>query len=369
MTRPKFKLNPAYVIAAALMLVIIFWFAINSGEKANDPAPAPRQTENKLPSVIVERITAQPHNSYIVMHGRTEAVREVSVKAETAGLVVSTPVKEGSYVKAGTLLCRQDEDARGAVLDQAKAALRSRELEYAAAQTLVEKGYRSSTQAASALAALDGARASVKQAEIELSNVQMRAPFSGIFERQIAEIGEYLGPGQACGLLVDLDPMLVIGSASETQVGDIKTGDAAQITLVTGQVVDGKVRFIESKANPATRTFRIEVQVPNSDNALRAGVTASIRLLRGEVMAHLIPSGILSLDEQGTIGVRYLDALNTVRFAAVTTVDDTPRGLWVTGLPESVNLITTGQDYVAIGTKVRTQYDQASDAQGAQSGY
>ena len=200
------------------------------------------------------------------------------------------------------------------------------------------------------------------QAQIEIDNVNMRAPFSGIFERQIAEIGDYLAPGQPCGLLVDLDPLIIAGDATEKQVGLLKRGQQAEITLATGETVSGKIRLIESKANTATRTFRIEIAVPNKGRKLRAGVSATnIKLTAGQTQAHLIPANVMTLDDAGQVGVKHLDSDQIVRFSLVATIDETTNGIWVTGLPERTVLITRGQDYVLEGIEVRTQYD---DPQG-----
>ncbi|MCF6220480.1 MAG: efflux RND transporter periplasmic adaptor subunit [Robiginitomaculum sp.] len=353
------KFKTSYLVAALLMALIVLWFVIGSKKSEKDKSP-PKPTakvEETIPSVVIKQLSAELHESYMELYGRTEADREVSVKAETAGLVVKTPVREGMFIKRGTLICAQDIDARQAVLDQAKATLRSRELEYEAAERLVAKGFRSSTQAAGALAALDGAKAQVKQAQIELGNVNMRAPFSGIFEKQMAEIGDYLAPGQPCGLLVDMDPLVVIGEVTEKQIGRLAVGKSASIELATGETLSGKIRFIETRANPATRTFKIEVAVPNKDRKLRSGVTATIKLSAGQTKAHLIPASVLTLDDQGSMGVRYLDHDRKVRFSRVKTIDETSSGIWVTGLPEYTDLIIQGQDYVSEGVQVTTQFD------------
>ena len=352
------KIKRSYLIALGLLVLIALWFIIGSNKKdTSAPAVDAANLKPAVPTVEIKRIHAEQHESYMELYGRTEADREVSVKAETAGLVVRTPVREGTFIKRGTLMCAQDVDARQAVLDQANAQLRSRKLEYEAAERLVEKGFRSSTQAAGALALLDGAKAQVKQAQIELGNVKMRAPFSGIFEKQMAEIGDYLTPGQPCGLLVDLDPLVITGEVTEKQVGLLDIGKHADVQLATGESVSGEIRFIETRANPATRTFRIEIATPNGDGKLKAGVTATIKLSAGQTDAHLIPANVLTLDDGGNMGVRYLDFEQKVRFSKVATIDETAEGIWVTGLPNPVDLIVRGQDYVAEGTLVNTQYD------------
>ena len=347
------KPNGSQIIALIAIFLVAGWFGLNSLSGSNEPdVPEFVIAEDEIPSVIVEYITAKDHTRWINVYGRTEAIREVMVKAETTGLVTYTPLKEGQKIRRGQLMCRQDVDARQANLDQANALLRTRELEYNAARTLVDKGYRSETDASRALAALDGARAGVKQAEIELSNVNILAPFSGIFERQIAHIGDYLAPGQACGLLVDLDPLIIAIELTENQIGGVEIGQVADIELATGETISGTVRLIEARANPSTRTFRTEVVVPNSEFALKAGVTATVKISAGEIKAQQIPSHVITLNDDGDVGVRYIDGQNIVRFAKTETIDEDRNGIWVTGLPDQTRLIVKGQDFVSEGSEV-----------------
>ncbi len=351
------KINRSVLIALAAVLLLALWFWINSGkdEPQNEsPQPISVQT-NTVPTVVTQTITAENHAARLELFGRSEATREVTIKAETPGLVASTPIREGSHVKRGTIVCRQDMNARQANVDQAQALLKTRKLEYEAASKLVERGFASETQALTAQAALDAARAGVKQAEIELDNINLRAPFSGIYDSNIAEVGDYLAPGQPCGLLIELDPLTIAVELTETQLAQIKTGQTADIKLATGETVTGTVQYIESRANIATRTFRTEIRVPNKNGALKAGVTANVYIQSGETLAHIIPSSILGLNDDGLVGVKYVDSENIVRFAATDTVDETVDGIWVTGIPDQqVRIIIQGQDYVAPGLKVNT---------------
>ena len=348
------KINSSLIFAALAIIGIFFWFLFNSQD--NDIAPnAPISAASKqapLPTVVVQTITASLHEKYFTLYGRTEASREVSVKALTSGRVVSTPTPKGRKVAKGTLLCRQDVDARQANLAQAKAALKASEVDYNSAKVLVEKGFQSSVLLESQKAAIDGAQASVTQAEIELNNINIRAPFAGILDTQFAEVGDYLSPGQPCANIVQLSPLHVIINLTEAQLGKVKIGQSAQIKLATGQSVTGTIKFIDAKAQEATRTFRAELTVSNSDYAIRAGLTATARISAGEWEAQRIPSKILTLNEAGTLGVRYVDYDNRVVFAPVETIDEDPNGIWVTGLPERVSIIIEGQDFVANGAQV-----------------
>lgn len=349
------KPNASIVIALLAVILIGGWFWTNSNEN-NQPdtvaTPKIEKTEAALPTVVTRLITAEQHAATTKLFGRTEAAREVTIKAETPGPVVSTPIAEGRRVSKGTVICRQDVNARQANVDQAKALLKTRELEYTAARKLVERGFASETQALTAQAGLDAAKASVKQAEIELGNINLRAPFSGIYDKNLAEVGDYLAPGQPCGLLIELDPLIVAIDLTESQIGAVKPGLEAKVDMATGQSVLGKVKFIESRANPATRTFRAEIAVPNKDLSLKAGVTATVNFNSGTVTAHLIPGQILALNDRGVVGVKYLNSDNRVRFVETTTIDETSDGIWVSGLPDSVRIIIKGQDYVKPGIEV-----------------
>ena len=358
------KINRSTWIALAAILLIIVWFGLRSGNQdVLKPKPNPLSSstnEKQLPVVVTEWRNSREYPSSLELYGSSEANRDVSVKAKTAGLVVSLPIKVGQTVSPGQVICKQDIDARQAVLDQANALLKTRELEYKAAETLVQKGFSSETQAATAKAALDGAVASVKQAEIELDNVNIRAPFGGIFERKLAEIGDYISPGQACGLIVDLDPLLIVIELTESQVKKVNIGDKAIIGLATGEKVDGEIKVIDSRANASTRTCRTEIIVPNKNKSLKAGVSATVKINTGMVKAINIPSSILSLNNFGELGIRYVDNDNVVRFAITQTIDETSEGAWVTGLPDQIQIITQGQDYVAVGAKVKNSDNPGS---------
>ena len=238
--------------------------------------------------------------------------------------------------------------------------MRTIETDLNAARVLAEKGFQSATRVTAYEAQLDGARAALKQAEIEADNINIRAPFSGIWERQNAQIGDYLSPGMPCGLLVDLSPLKVNVQLTQAQIGNIKRGDQANIEFATGETRSGKVVFVEAKADSATRTFRTEIHVPNFDYVLKAGVTATVRISSGVTSAQRIPGRILTLADSGDVGVRYLDNRNIVRFAEVTTIDEDNDGMWVTGLPDDTRIIIEGQDFVSVGMEVVPEENYSS---------
>ena len=139
---------------------------------------------------------------------------------------------------------------------------------------------------------------------------------------------------------------------SEHDVGSIKAGNPASATLVTGETVQGRVRFVANRADTGTRTFRIEVELPNPNAKLRDGVSADIHIPVRNLEATKISPGILVLNDNGIVGVRTVQD-GVVRFRQVQIVSDGPDGMWVTGVPGGTTVITVGQEFVSEGARVK----------------
>jgi multidrug efflux system membrane fusion protein len=350
------RLRAQYLFIIAVVGVVALWMvfrAATGGGEASQAQAKPLPPDRAAPSVQVKVVPETPHQMDVGLRGRTEAIRTVSVKSETAGLVAATPAREGGFVRKGEVLCRLSVDARQASLDQARAMLKSRQLSKDAASKLSQQGYRSPTQVLQAQADLDTAQAQVRAAEIALEQVNIRAPFAGVFDHRDAEIGTYLSPGQPCGTMIELDPILVVGDVPETDAAQLRIGAPATAKLVSGQVLNGRVRYVAHDADPQTRTYHVEVSVPNGKLAVRSGLSADLSVSVGVGPAHFVPLSSLVLDSQGRQGVRYVAAGDQVAFAPVKVLEETPKGIWVSGLSGPVRLIVVGQSFVGDGQKVR----------------
>ncbi|ACG78337.1 efflux system protein [Phenylobacterium zucineum HLK1] len=352
------RLKPQYVFILVVIGLFTLYFVAGAlfrgGGEDRNAAQAKAVADAEAPPSVQVRVTPETVRQVdVVLRGRTEAARAVVVRSETAGVVAETPAREGSFVRKGQVLCRLAVDARQATLDQARANLRSRQLQLQAARQLAEKGYRSQTQVLETQAALDAAQAQVRQTEIALSQVNIRAPFAGVFDRRDAEIGTYLAPGQPCGTMIELNPLLVVGHVPETDATRLRVGAPATARLVDGRALSGRVRYVGQDADPQTRTYPLEVAVQNPAMDVRSGLSAELRIGAGSGAAHLVPVSALVLDADGRQGVRYVLADNRVAFAPVRVLEQTAEGMWVQGLSGNVRVITVGQSFVADGQKVR----------------
>ncbi len=356
--------------------------------------------------VVVQRSESQEIDSAVILRGRTEAARQVEVQAETQGTVISEPLRKGTFVDRGDTLCELDPGTREASLAEARARLteaesrvptaeaakaeaearlREAEINLRNARRLSEGGYSSETsvisfeaqlEAASAAvesaasglvsarAGIEAAQAAVAGAEREIEELTIHAPFAGLLETDTAELGLLMQPGSPCATVVQLDPIKLVGFAPEVDVEKIMVGAPAKGTLASGQTLTGRVSFVSRSADESTRTFRVEVSVPNEGLQIRDGQTAEILVAANGKKAHLLPQSALTLDDQGRLGVRIVATAETgavARFVPVTLLRDTVDGVWLTGLDDQTEVIVVGQEYVTDGVAVAPSHREPSE--------
>ena len=355
-------------------------------EETNEISPEIKEkkiNKQKAVSVLVQKSNEQEVTNGILLRGQTEAFKSVQVKAETSGSVISQPIRKGTFVKNGELLCELEVGTKSDVLSEAKVALalsldeldasiHQYELRVQAAErqkSLLKRGVgteaaveaaelsasSAETQSLSKRQAVANVEARINRATTELNNTKIIAPFDGLLESDTAEYGDFMQTGAPCGTLLALNPIKLIGYATETQVSKIEVNTTAGARLISGDTVSGTVSFISRSADPTTRTFLVETTVPNENYEIREGSTADIYISLAGAKGHLLPQSSLTLNSSGVLGVRI--ALNyKAKFIPINIIRDAEEGVWVTGLPNSVDVIIVGQEYVTDNSNIKVSY-------------
>ena len=359
-----------YITAIAIALVIGLWlFSGQLNNEGIDEHPTVAQINEeraaKLQDLAPTRVRARvlnasPQLEEVVLRGRTDNKRTVAVNADVAGRIVERPVERGTPVAVGDLLCRIAMDDRMAGLNEAREKLNQTEIEYAGSLRLKERGFQSETAIAQAKARRAAAQAELERSELSIARTFIRAPFAGIVEDIQMEVGDYASPGQPCAIVVDLDPMLLVGRVPEKDVQQLQVDQSVRGLLSDGREISGPVSFIGLQSDAATRTYAVEVEVPNPDHALRSGITTEIHIPVAEVMAQKVSPAVFALDDEGNIGVRTVNEQNQVEYHPVQIVRPDIDGVWVSGLPDVATVITVGQEMVVPGEVVEVTYEPAT---------
>lgn len=359
-------MNRSILLAAGLMFVLLAYFGLSTLLRTSpDDAPETSEASDQPIEVIYAKVSSELHPIVLSISGQTAPDKQVIVKSSTTGTVVATPAKEGTFVRKGALLCGLDVEARRARVDEAKALLNSANVDYEAAKSLAAKGLAPINRETAAKAQVDVASAGLNAAKVELNKTQVRAPFDGVFETRHAEAGDFLAPGTPCGTLVDLSPLVLTAEVSESYAGRLSDGQTGTATLASGQIYPATVRYVSRSAKASTRTFLVEAALDTGDDKVASGVTATLKLSLESVPAVLVSPALLTLADDGQLGMRYIAPDDTINFTAVSIIDDSAKGAWVVGLPDDARIVTIGQEYLSTGMKV-TPIRQTASASSTQ---
>jgi len=341
-------------LAAAALLAAV-WIMAANGREEKPKAPADQgPAEVKVRVLRVEPRTIQ---DVLVLPGRTEAWRDLTLSAEKGGNVEWIGPTEGDAVKAGEPIAKIDLAALEAARNKAQAAFDLAEKQARRRTDLLALSVLSAEEMDKAETELAAARADLNQAEVDYRQGIVVSPINGVVNTLHVDPGEYVQPGTPVVELVDLSSIKINVSVPELDVRYLKKGAEAQIRIdaYPERVFAGTVEFAAFKADPATNTFLVRVVVGNKDLAVRPGMMARAAFVRREIKDALAAPLFAILDRGGE---RMLfvekDGLARARTVELGVIDRDLIQI-VKGLSPGENLIVSGQTEVEDGMRVSAQ--------------
>lgn len=349
----RFFSRRPWLISFILLIGLSLWLGLGmlSAEEQSSKGNMAEEPEALLAKVEFQTFEAVLTAKKIDLYGRTAPDRQAKLGAEVAGRVVTLMVRKGDEVKKDQSIAQIDKADLEIQLERARANLSVKEKEFKASKSLKSKGLQGEVAYSTAQANLVEARALVKKAQLNLRNTQIRAPFDGIVDELLIELGDYVGVGDPVATVIDLNVLVIEADVSERHVQNLKVNQKAQIRLIGGEKIEGTLRYISRVSSIATNTFPIEVEIPNPDQKIPAGVSAEVELNLEMQKAIKVSPAMLALDEGGNLGVKTLKD-NVVHFVPIQLVKAEQDGVWLTGLGFSVDIITIGQGFVRDGDSV-----------------
>lgn len=357
----------AHRIAALVVLVVAGgWVAtgefsaVGSQEaKASEPSaesaaavPAVQNAEAPRRTVAVAVPVFADHAREIRIAGATEADKSAILAARSDGIVEMLGVAQGDEISADTLVLKLVGADVAASVATAQASLAQATQQLDVGEKLFARGGLAELELTTRRSAKAAADAALQQAQSAEDRLLLKAPFAGTVDRVDVELGEWVQTGTPIATVLSLDPIVVKAEVSERDVGFVSIGGEAKVRLVNGVEMDGTIRHVAKQASVGTRTFVVEVALPNKDRKIGAGMTAEVRLFAAPLSAVTVPRSVITISQDGIIGLRVVGPDNVAKFAAVTLLDDTPAGMIVTGVPYGVRIVVAGQDLVSDGEVV-----------------
>lgn len=344
-------MNPNVRYASGFVLIVALWM-ISGAVGCSEETAKMDTTANDLRSVTIHKSSAEPYTRMLTLYGRSEAKVQAKVSAQTDGEVAALVKNTGDLVEANDSLLRIDIGTRKSELSAAKAALKEARVLYNSARKLSKEGFKSATTLAQREAQLETAKQNVAQIEKDLEYTNVQSPVKGRVEERMVSEGDYVQAGDQLFTVIGHEKYLLVGYASQKDQSQIQVGKIAKTKLANGQEVEGIVTFVSNFGDNNTRTYRVEIEVDGAKFQIPVGMTATINVPLEVTNAHLVPHSSLVLNDEGGMGVRVVMD-SKVQFIPLTDFRDTTDGVWLTGLPENIDLIVRGQNAVTTGEKVK----------------
>lgn len=355
------KLNSNYKIALGITVVLSIWMGSGIIGKESPPEIDPSQrVNNNIKSVLVKQFFVNATERIVRLSGKSKEERKVSIKAELSAQVDKIIAYDGAEVNQSESILQLEQVEALARLRQAQSQETRAELEYSSQRRLLAQKLTSTATVAKARGDYEASKASASLAQKQFDATKVQVPFAGRVEKIYVAEGDFVQPGQLLADIFDYDPLVVVGDLSELEVGYIKQGAKVDVIFITGEEVEGNVRYVSKNADIDSRTFEVQVEIPNTDKSLRAGVTAELDFHTGLVNAVKIPASIISIDNEGKIGVKGVDENDKVVFYRIDIVKAETNEMWVGGLPDGVKLIIRGFGFVNDDEKVNIQIEKDS---------
>jgi len=358
------------LVAAAAWVVTGEFSSVGSQEVATaEPAAPVSAAEIATPQRTVAAVLPvfTDYAREIRISGATAADKLAVLAARSAGIVQELGVVQGQDIAADTIVLRLEGSEVAAAVATAKASLAQAQEKLTVGQALFDKGSLPELELTARRTAMAAAEAQLSQATAAQDRLLLRAPFAGTVDSVEVELGEWVQAGTAIATILSLDPIVVKAEVSERDVVFVATGSKAKARLVTGGEMEGTIRHVAQQASDKTRTFAVEVALPNAGKAIPSGMTAEVRLFAAPESAVIVPRSIITISPDGVIGLRVVGADNVAAFAPVTILDDTEQGLVLAGVPADKRVIVAGQDLVSDGDVVTVSELTPAEAAAAQA--
>ncbi|HEX9886547.1 MAG TPA: efflux RND transporter periplasmic adaptor subunit [Longimicrobiales bacterium] len=328
--------------------------------EAEDPAAGDSTTYSRVINVETHTVRVEEFTENIRLTGTVEAIRDVSVSAEEAGVIRELLVEKGQYVEEGRPLARIDDSILGSQVQEARArselaretwARRKRlyevdnigsELVYLEARYLAE-------QAAANLAVL----------EERLARTVITAPIEGILDDRFVEVGVMVSPGTPVARIVDLNPVKIVAGVPERYAADVAVGSRATVTfdVIEGQAFESRIAYVGSAVNARNRTFTVEFTLANPRSLIKPQMVANLAVVRRVLDgAVVVPQEALVRVEHGYVAFVAVGGSGDARAEArAVSLGPTQRNLVVVtaGLEVGDELIVVGQNLVVNGDRIR----------------
>ncbi|WP_179021195.1 efflux RND transporter periplasmic adaptor subunit [Winogradskyella forsetii] len=276
--------------------------AINDEIKLLDDKIKTLDTTKHVPLITTFTAKAEKFEHVLELQGNVTTKNLLTITPEYNGILTNVYVKEGQKVSKGQLLAKIDDGGLSQQVAQLKIQSDLAKTTYERQKRLWDQNIGSEIQFLQAKSTYESQQEAVNQLQQQIAKTTVKAPFSGTIDDVITEQGSVVAAGQTPLMrIVNLDDMYIETEVPERYVSDVVAGKNVTVDIpVLGKTMNTEVRQASDFINPANRTFKVEIEVPNKDKSIKPNLTARLKINDyTSENAILIPQSVISENAEG----------------------------------------------------------------------
>ena len=347
-------INKSHAIATFIIFAIIIWIATGFFIKEQ------KQEEKELISQKIFKVRVEIPKKSIQskkysFFGDTESSKTIILQAELNGKIKKIVKKEGSRVKKGQLIISLDVRELYNSKKQLEANFEEKKLIYFSTRKLYKQKLASKATYNKDRSTYRKAASELKAIRVKITNTKISAPFAGRVEEIFVENGEAISAYQTeIAKFINDDMLTVSVFIPEKIIDRISKPQKIKVKFANQIEKNGILKYTANSADKITRTYKAEISVDNKDHSVKDGMSAEVKFFEKEESVYLIEESSLTLNDQGVVGIKYVESDNIVNFLPVENINIIEGKIWLKSLPQNIKVITIGQAFVKTGDKVET---------------
>ena len=274
--------------------------------KLLDQAISKLDNNKKVSLVTTITVTNEVFNHYVELQGSVTTRQLLVLYPEYSGILKEVRVKNGQNVKKDQILAVIDDGGLSQQLTQVQIQANLAETTFERQKRLWDQKVGSEMQYLQAKSNFEAQSKAVSQLEQQVEKTIVRAPFSGTIDEVITEQGAVVGQGQTELMrIINLNNMYIESDIPEQHISNISKNKEVLIEFpILGKSINSKIREVGNYINPANRTFKVEIAIPNKDKSIKPNLTAKLRINDyTNTNSILVPQNIIS---ENATGEQYL---------------------------------------------------------------
>lgn len=314
----------------------------------------------KTVNVETERLESEVFESYLQQVGTVTTNRDVRVSSEVNGRIVSLNKQEGDDVQQGETVIKVDDRKLQQELNRLQATTAQSRENYERLKRLYEEqNIGSEIDYLNAKYTYEQNLAALESVRIDLENTSISAPYTGIVETVLTEMGEMVSPGMPVFRLISKESKKVLLGVPARYASAVDLGDSAGVwfDFDTETRYQLPVTFIGNTIDPTNRTFAVEIELPAELNQVKIDMIANVRLQTEKVEGAIVIGEEYVFQKNGN-NVVYVAAQdeegNSIAAERVVSLGSAYGNNVVIqqGLTTGEELITLGASYLQDGSRI-----------------